>query len=405
MRILIANLGSTSFKYKLFDMSDGEVLLAEGDVDRIAQHTSEWSFRGGRPEENDSGNEHFASHAEAIDFHLNTLIDKSVISHSGQIEAIGFKAVHGGPINSAVLVDEHVINVMEEFSDIAPSHNPPYIMAMRAFNKILPNTPQVAAFETAFHQTIPKKRQVYAIPYEWTENLGIRRYGFHGASHCYVGNRLKEIDVSLKKVINCHLGGSSSVCAIENTQSVANSFGMTVQTGIPHAVRVGDFDVFSLLKLKAMGLDQDTIWQKLGKESGLFGISGVSSDLRDIEAAAEQGNQRAALAIDVLAESVRHYIGSYLAILNGVDAICFTGGIGQFSSIIREKVLQDMEFAGIHLDRDQNRQSDGTKENRIDHSTSTVQIWTIPTNEELIVARQTMAILSQQQTQGIRQKG
>ena len=345
-------------------------------------------------EKNASGQAHFNSHSEAIDFHLQHLIEEGVVDNTGQIDAIGFKAVHGGPISGAVLVDDEVIKVMEDFSDVAPLHNPPYIQAMKAFRKKLPKTPQVASFETAFHQTIPQKRQVYAIPYEWTEDLGIRRYGFHGASHCYIGQRIKEIEDGLTKIINCHLGGSSSICAIENGQSIANSFGMTAQSGIPHAVRIGDFDTFSLLKLKAAGLDQDTIWKKLGKESGLLGMSGVSSDLRDIEKAAEQGNQRAELAVEVLVESIRFYIGSYLVALNGADAICFTGGIGQFSSNIREKVLENMDFAGIKLDLDKNREIDGKQENRIDQIDSKVQIWVIPTNEELIVARQTLTVLT-----------
>jgi acetate kinase len=394
VKILIANLGSTSFKYKLFDLSISEKHLAEGSVDRIGLPESTWSFIAKCSEKNASGQAHFNSHSEAIDFHLQHLIEEGVVDNTGQIDAIGFKAVHGGPISGAVLVDDEVIKVMEDFSDVAPLHNPPYIQAMKAFRKKLPKTPQVASFETAFHQTIPQKRQVYAIPYEWTEDLGIRRYGFHGASHCYIGQRIKEIEDGLTKIINCHLGGSSSICAIENGQSIANSFGMTAQSGIPHAVRIGDFDTFSLLKLKAAGLDQDTIWKKLGKESGLLGMSGVSSDLRDIEKAAEQGNQRAELAVEVLVESIRFYIGSYLVALNGADAICFTGGIGQFSSNIREKVLENMDFAGIKLDLDKNREIDGKQENRIDQIDSKVQIWVIPTNEELIVARQTLTVLT-----------
>lgn len=395
MKTLIANLGSTSFKYKLFDLSKSEKHLAEGSVDRIGLPVSDWRFRGGTPEKKASGQDHFGNHAEAIDYHLKTLIEAGVLTSTNQLDAIGFKAVHGGPISGAVVVDENVIKVMTDFSDVAPSHNPPYIEAMKAFKSLLPDTPQVAAFETAFHQTIPQKRQVYAIPYEWTEKLGIRRYGFHGASHAFVAHRFTEIDAGLTRIINCHLGGSSSICAIQDHLSVANSFGMTAQSGIPHAVRVGDFDTFSLLKLKAAGLDTETIWAKLGKESGLLGMSGVSSDLRDVETAASEGNQRAALAIEVLVEAIRSYIGSYLVALNGADAICFTGGIGQFSGMIREKVLQNLDFAGIILDPDKNKTIDGNQENRIDQTNSKVQIWTIPTNEELIVARQTLAVLGQ----------
>ncbi len=395
MKILIANLGSTSFKYKLFDMENREKLLAEGSVDRIGQEVSHWNFRSFSLNKDSSGQGKFSDHKKAIDFHLNHLVEESIVTSISQVDGIGFKAVHGGPISGAVIVDDEVLRVMEEFSDVAPSHNPPYIQAMKAFQALLPDTPQVAVFETAYHQTIPWKRQVYAIPYKWTEKLGIRRYGFHGASHCYVGQRLGELDPGLHRIINCHLGGSSSICAIKNKCSQANSFGMTVQTGIPHATRVGDFDTFALLKLQAAGLDQETIWQKLGNESGLLGLSGVSSDLRDIEKASNQGNQRATLAIEVLVESIRNYIGSYLVALNGVEAICFSGGIGQFSATVREKVLENLDFAGILLDQNKNLQADGTLENRIDHQDSKVQIWTIPTNEELIVARQSWDLLNQ----------
>src|SRR6185436_217282 len=222
-------------------------------------------------------------------------------------DAIGFKAVHGGPISGAVRINDDVIATMEQFADVAPAHNPPYIAAMKAFREKLPNVPQVAAFETAFHQTIPLSRQVYAIPHEWTEKLGIRRYGFHGASHRYIATRVRELVPTAKKIISCHLGGSCSICAIENGKSVANSFGMTAQSGVPHNNRVGDFDTFALMKLTKQGLSLDEIFRTLAKEGGMFGISGVSPDMRDIEREAAAGNARAKLALDAFIESVRHY--------------------------------------------------------------------------------------------------
>ena len=205
-----------------------------------------------------------------------------MIKAIADVQAIGFKAVHGGPISGAVKVDERVIGVMEQFSDVAPLHNPPYIAAMKAFRESLPGVPQVAAFETGFHATIPLKRQAYAIPHEWTEKLGIRRYGFHGASHRYIATRMAELSPKARRIISCHLGGSCSINAIEDGKSVANSFGMTLQTGIPHAARVGDFDAFAIMKLLKHGLDLETIWKKLGKEGGLLGMSG-SQDMRDVE--------------------------------------------------------------------------------------------------------------------------
>lgn len=394
MIVLIANLGSTSFKYKLFDMSDGsEVVLAQGAADRIGTPPSRWSVEAG--DQKREGAADLADHSAAIDLHLRELVNLGAIASIDAVDAVGFKAVHGGPISGAVKVDEHVLATMERFSDVAPQHNPPYIAAMRAFQKKLPSVPQVAAFETAFHQTIPAARQVYGIPYEWTE-LGIRRYGFHGASHRYIATRMAEIAPKANKIISCHLGGSCSISAIENGKSVANSFGMTAQSGVLHASRVGDFDAFAISKLLATGITLDTVWKRLGKEGGLLGISGVSSDMRDVEKAAAAGGpgcQRAKLAVDVFIESVRHYIGAYLAVLNGADAVCFTGGIGQHGKAIRAAVLEGFDYAAIAIDAKKNEAAKGNDESRIEAAGSKVQVWVLPTNEELIVARQTVDVL------------
>ena len=282
MLVLVANLGSTSFKFKLLDIErDGEE-VARGGYERIGQKDSP-----------------YRTHGDVIDVILKEIGRKP--------DAIGFKAVHGGPISGAVRVTDEVIAIQEQFADVAPAHNPPYIAAMRAFREKLPTTPQVAAFETAFHQTIPLARQVYAIPHEWTEQLGIRRYGFHGASHRYIATRVPELvgKERSRRIISCHLGGSCSICAIEHGKSVANSFGMTAQSGVPHNNRVGDFDTFALMKLTKQGLSLDEVFKKLGKEGGLLGMSGVSPDMRDVEAAAAKGDPRAKLAIDAFVESVR----------------------------------------------------------------------------------------------------
>ncbi len=389
MIVLVANLGSTSFKYKLFNMADREAVLAEGSADRIGLASSTWTFSpaGG---EKATGTAVLADHGEAVELQLEKLVAAGVIPSIESVQAIGFKAVHGGPLE-VVQVDEQVLDVMQQFADVAPAHNPPYIAAMRAFARRLPGIPQVAAFETAFHQSIPLHRQAYAIPYEWTEKLGIRRYGFHGASHRYIATRMAELNPVAKKIISVHLGGSSSVNATLNGESVANSFGMTAQSGLPQASRCGDFDTFALLKLLQAGLKLEGIWKKLGKEGGLLGVSGVSSDCRDVEQAAAQGNQRAQLALDIFVESVRQYIGAYLAVLNGADAIVFTGGIGQNAVNIRQRIISDMQYAGIVLDEQKNRQAKG--EYRMDAAGGKVQIWVLPTNEELIVARQTVRAL------------
>ena len=399
MIVLVSNIGTTSFKFKLFDMSKNELVLAEGAADRIGQPppgNSAWSMVplvGPVAGKKVSGTGDFANHAAAIELLLHELMKTGVISAIGDVEAIGFKAVHGGPISGAVKVDERVLQVMTEFSDVTPLHNPPYIAAMKAFAGTLPHVPQVAAFETGFHATIPLKRQVYAIPHEWTEKLGIRRYGFHGASHRYIATRMKEIAPNVRKIINCHLGGSCSINAIEDGKSVANSFGMTTQTGIPHAGRVGDFDAFAMMKLLKQGVDLDTIWKKLGKEGGLLGMCGCQ-DMRDVETKAAAGDARSQLALDVFVEACRHYVGAYLAVLNGADAITFTGGIGQNGSAIRAAILAHMEYAGIVLDAEKNKSTRGNVEARLDGTGSRVQIWMLPTNEELIVARQTVAVLT-----------
>src|SRR4051812_30719758 len=360
MLVLVANLGSTSFKFKLLDMALGGEVIARGGYERIGQP--------GSP---------YPSHGDVIDQILKDLPSKP--------DAIGFKAVHGGPISGAVRVTDEVIHTMQQFADIAPAHNPCYCDAMKAFKVKLPNVPQVAAFETAFHQTIPASRYTYAIPWEWTEKLGIRRYGFHGASHRYIATRVAELvgKENARRVISCHLGGSSSITAIESGKSVANSFGMTAQSGVPHNNRVGDFDTFALLKLTKQGLGLDDIFKKLSKEGGMLGMSGISPDMRDIERAASEGNSRAKLAIDAFVESVRSFIGSYLVALGGCDVLAFTGGIGENGIAIREAICRNLEWAGIALDHGKNHVRG--REEKISSVESNTEIWIVPTNEELIV--------------------
>ena len=367
MLVLVANLGSTSFKFKLLDMEHNGDVVARGGYERIGQKDSP-----------------FKTHGDVIDV---------ILKEIGRTpDAIGFKAVHGGPISGAVRVTDEVIAIQEQFADVAPAHNPPYIAAMKAFREKLPAVPQVAAFETAFHQTIPLARQVYAIPHEWTEKLGIRRYGFHGASHRYIATRVKEIVPDARRVISCHLGGSCSICAIESGKSVANSFGMTAQSGVPHNNRVGDFDTFALRKLVHHGLSIDEIFTRLGKEGGLLGMSGVSPDMRDVENAAAEGDARAKLAIDAFVESVRGFVGQYLVVLGGCDVLVFTGGIGENGVALREAICRDLDWAGISLDPKKNQVRG--REEKISSVESDTEIWIVPTNEELIVARQTVAVLN-----------
>jgi acetate kinase len=369
MFILAANLGSTSFKYKLLNMEAYGAEVARGAYERIGQKDSP-----------------YATHADVLDEILKSLPHPP--------DAIGFKAVHGGPISGAIRVSDEVIATMEQFSDVAPAHNPPYIAAMKAFRVKLPKVPQVAVFETAFHHTIPMSRQIYAIPHEWTEKLGIRRYGFHGASHRFIANRVTEMlgRHASRRIISVHLGGSCSVCAIESGKSVACSFGMTVQSGLPHNNRVGDFDGFAITRLLNQKIELNEIFRRLAKEGGLLGMSGISPDMRDIERAAAAGDARAKLAIDAFVESARHYIGSFLVVLGGCDVLVFTGGMGENAITLRAAICRDLDFAGLILDPGKNQTR--AQETCISKVESNGQIWVIPTNEELIVALETESVLN-----------
>jgi len=301
--------------------------------------------------------------------------------------------VHGGSSSGVQPVTAEVLDAMEQMSPVAPAHNPPYIAAMRSLSEQLPEIPLVAAFETGFHETIPEANRTYAVPYEWAETALVRRWGFHGASHRYIAQRTAElIGRHDLRIISCHLGGSSSLCAIRGGKSVATSMGMSPQTGLPQNNRCGDFDPFALpLVMEQTGKSLTEVLDVLASGSGLLGISGVGADIRDIEEAASSGNARAVLALDVYVAAVRHYLGAYLAELGGADAIVFTAGIGENRAKLRAAVCRDLEELGIVLDDDLNLAARG--EAKISAASSRTQIWVVPTNEEVIVARQAAQLL------------
>jgi acetate kinase len=387
MNILVANLGSTSFKYRLFDMRR-EALLARGGVERIGAARSRSYAQTDRGK---SERElHVPDHAAAVEACLALLCDSQfgVMQDAGELSAIGFKAVHAQAMTGVQRVDEHLLAAMEAYNDVAPAHNPPYVRAMRLLAEKLPHIPLVAAFESGFHATIDRAQRLYAVPLEWAEQHGIQRWGFHGASHRYIAERASALlNRPDARIISCHLGGSSSLCAIRGGESVANSLGMSPQSGLPHNNRVGDLDPFALPALmRATGKTLEELLNDLAERSGLLGLSGVSNDLRDLEAAAGLGNERARLALDVFIASARHYLGAYLLLLGGTDAIVFTGGIGENSAMIRSAVCADLDWFGIQLDVQKNLGAKG--EQPIHAGRSRVQVWTMPTNEELIVARQ-----------------
>jgi acetate kinase len=392
VKILVANLGSTSFKYRLYDMAD-ERQLARGGVERIGAAESRCFVEIG--ERRQELTLPVPDHAVAVRECLAQLTDEAhgCLKDASEVSAIGFKAVHGGKFSGVQRVTEELLAAMEAMSPVAPAHNPPYIAAMRLLNERLPEMPLVAAFETGFHLTIPQRLRTYAVPHEWAEKCHVQRWGFHGASHRYIGTRMAEIlgrdDL---RIISCHLGGSNSLCAIRGGQSLANSLGMSPQTGLPHNNRVGDFDPFALpVVLKATGKSLEEVLEDLAERSGLLGISGLSGDVRDLEKAAADGNERAQLALDVFVSGIRHYLGAYLVELGGADAIVFTGGIGENGKQIRTAVCAGLEELGIRLDPSANQSAKG--ESQISAAESRIQIWVVPTNEEIIVARQTQTLL------------
>jgi acetate kinase len=394
MKILVSNIGSTSFKFRLFDMPS-ERELARGGVDSVGSKKARCYFRGADTEPHEqTASVRDQGDALARCLKLLTKGASPVLQSPEELDAVGFKAVLAKGMSGVQLVNKNVLRAMEAFADVAPAHNPPYVAAMRTLRKRFPELPLVAAFETGFHDTIPDRNRSYAVPYEWAKQHHILRNGFHGASHRYIAGRLRELtgrdDLRL---ISCHLGGSSSVSAIRAGESVANSFGFSAQSGLPHNNRVGDLDPYALLAAKAAtGKPIKKLLADLAERGGLAGLSGTNGDLREIERAAASGDSRAKLAIDVFVAAVRHYVGAYLVELGGADAIAFTGGIGENSPLIRESVCRDMAWCGVQLDADRNQTAKG--EAVVSADASRAAVWILPTNEELVVARQVVELLN-----------
>lgn len=393
MKILVANLGSTSFKYRLLDMTD-ERQLARGGVERVGSATSRCFVE--IAEARRERETHVPDHGAAVEQCLDQLTDRQhgCLASADEVAGIGFKAVHGGRYSGVQRVDDDVLAAMEEMAAVAPAHNPMYVAAMRQMMVRLPNVPLVAAFETGFHATIPDRLRTYAVPLDWADEHYVRRWGFHGASHRYLADRTRQLlgrdDL---RVISCHLGGSSSLCAIHGGQSVATTMGMSPQTGLPQNNRAGDFDPYAVrLLMRRTGKSFDQVLDDLGSRSGLLGVSGTSGDVRDLEEAARGGDQRARLALDVYTSAVRHYLGAYLVELGGCDLIAFTGGIGENSASVRRSVCSGLAELGIVLDEGANEVASG--EVPIHAGVSRTAIWIVPTNEELIVARQTAELLA-----------
>jgi len=391
MKVLVINAGSSSVKYHLYLMPQAEV-LAMGFVERIGEETSELShFFHCKTYKVPAKIEDVEKAMELI---LQTLVDKEVgvLQQISEISAVGHRVVHGGEeFTDSVVIDEKVIASIEKYADLAPLHNPPNLAGILAAQHNLPDTKQVACFDTAFHATIPKVAYMYALPYELYKKYGIRRYGFHGISHRYVARRAATIMDRGKYEINaitCHLGNGCSITAVKNGESIDTSMGLTPLEGVPMGTRSGDLDPAILFYLAGKGYDAEALKDLCNKKSGLLGISGVSNDMRNLEELAGEGHALAQLAIDVFCYRIKKYIGAYAAVLDTVDAVVFTGGIGENSVFMREKICNAVTQIGVQLDLAANKDAIA-KEAEINTKDSKVKIFVIPTNEQAAIANDT----------------
>ena len=393
MKLLICNVGSTSLKYQLFDMDNGEQVLAAGGAERVGTEKSEFYWKNLLTGASGREANAFPTHKEAISRMLEALLD-GVLEKLEDLGCVGFKVVHAKGISGVQYLTEDVLEAMAAFNTVAPAHNPPYIAAIRQFRELLPDTPLIGSFETAFHQTLPPKAYLYSIPAELAKKEGIRRYGFHGASLEYLSTWAAEkMGRKDLKLICCHLGGSSSICAVENGKSVDTNLGMGLQCGVMHNNRIGDMDPYVIFHLvEACGMELSEVKTMLQKKSGFLGMSGgVSGDLRDVEEAAANGNEDCRNALDSHCYNIKKYLGAYTAAMGGLDAIVFGGGIGRNGKNVRARALENLECLGIRLDPEKNEKAVGGDD--ISADGSSVRIFVVDTNEEIIVARKAKALL------------
>lgn len=402
MKILVLNSGSSSLKYQLID-SETEEVLAKGIAERIGVVGG-----GGKIKHETASNGkvevdvEMANHDEAVD-HVFTLLtdpEKGAIGSVKEISAVGHRVVHGGErFVQPTLVNEEIVAEIDKLSDLAPLHNPPNVKGIRACMRLMPGVSQVAVFDTAFHATIPDYAYTYALPYKYYTDYGVRRYGFHGTSHKFVTGQalemLKEagMDAAKTRIVTLHLGNGCSMTAVEGGKVVDTSMGMTPAEGLVMGTRSGDLDPAILLYLaKQLGATPDEIDDLINKKSGLLGVSGVSSDMRDVHQAANEGNKRASLAVEIFCYRIKKYIGAYAAAMGGLDAIVFTGGIGENDSAIRARVCSGLEFLGLELDEEKNRTLRGPAD--ISKPSASARILLVPTNEEIAIARETAELVS-----------
>ena len=393
MNILVCNVGSTSLKYQLFDMDNREQVLCAGGAERVGAAKSLFyhkNYRNGDAVREDAV---FPTHREAISAMLARLLD-GVVSSLEEISCVGFKVVHAKGVTGVQYLTEDVLQAMADFNSVAPAHNPPYIAAIRQFAALMPNTPLIGSFETAFHANMPPEAYLYPIPLELSREHAIRRYGFHGASLEYLSTWTAEkMGRKDLKLVCCHLGGSGSLCAVKNGVSIDTTMGMSLQCGVLQNNRIGDMDPYVIFYLvEECGMELAEVKKMLQTKSGLYGISGgVSNDLRDVQEAADAGNEDAANAVKAYSYIIKKYIGAYAAAMGGVDAIVFGGGIGRNSASVRQMSLEGLAFLGAELDADKNKSCSGGDDLSVDGSK--VRIFVVDTNEEIVVARKAKSLL------------
>lgn len=397
MKILVLNCGSSSIKYALYDM-DSKTVMTSGGAERVGLDGAFVKVKLANGEKKQVMHD-IPEHTEGVKFIFSLLTDPEigVIKDLKEIDAVGHRMVHGGEkFNKSVLLTEEVLKVFEECTDLAPLHNPANLKGVRAVQELMPGLPQVGVFDTAFHQTMPKEAYMYAVPYELYEKYGVRRYGFHGTSHRYVSQRVCEflgVKPEGKKIITCHIGNGASIAAVKDGKCIDTSMGLTPLEGLMMGTRSGDIDGGAITFIqKKLGLDADGMSNLLNKKSGMLGITGISSDMREIDAACEEGNEHAKLAIEMYNYRIRKYIGAYAAAMDGCDIIVFTAGVGENQASMREEVCKGLSFMGVKVDVEKNSGIHG-EEAVISTPDSKVTVVVIPTDEELMIATDTMALL------------
>jgi acetate kinase len=394
VKILVINAGSSSIKYQLFEMP-AEKVVAKGLLEKIGEETSKLTHTTNSKEHKIETKA--ADHSAGMKLILDTLVapQTGVIKDISEINAVGHRVVHGGEeFTASCIINEHAISSIERFADLAPLHNPPNLTGIKAAQKALPKVPQVACFDTAFHTTLPQTAFIYALPYDIYEKYRVRKYGFHGTSHKYItqraavmlGKKLEDINI-----ITCHLGNGGSMAAVKNGKSIDTSMGLTPLEGLVMGTRTGDFDPAILFYLSDKGYSIDDLNTMCNKKSGLLGISGVSNDMRNLREQADKGNKRAQLAFDIFCYRIKKYIGAYTAVLGRVDAIVYTGGIGENSPDVRAQTCSGLEPIGVEIDKAANT-AKARNERTISTSASKVKVFVIPTNEELAIAQDTFSL-------------